>query len=246
MAAQQRLFNTALLDMSATGGGKFYPRVHTNIAETTPDGDPDVEVPLVGPANTLDENYTSGSFLTTIYSGYLQAWRAMLTDLGYADLDEFLTDIDLNLHEDFDPIYNAVFGVSLDAVNVFRKTPLEMGKIVLTGSGTGTFTDGSALGTGSGTFNGSNNSAGAQLQLYMASGATTGAPLVVNMTVLKEDGSQQTNVTGTLLIGSDVGDTVDFGTTADKFIDVVSLQFAGGEASRTVAIRQIIERQASL
>ena len=68
MAAQQQLFNQSLVDMSATGGGKFYPRVHTNIAETTPNGDPDVEVPLVGSANSLDENYKSGTFLSSIYS----------------------------------------------------------------------------------------------------------------------------------------------------------------------------------
>lgn len=246
MAAQQQLLNTALVDMAQTGGGKFYPRVHTNICDTTPNGDPDVEVPLVGPANALDENYSSGAFLSSIYSGYLQAWRGMLQDLGYADLDEFLSDIDLNLHEDFDPIYNAVFGTSLDAVNVFRKTPLEMGTITLTGSGTGTFTDGGSLGTGSGNFDGQSNSAGAQLQMYMGSGATTAAQLDINMTVLKEDGTQETNVLASLPIGSDVGDTVDIGSATDKFLDIVSLQFAGGDTGRVVGIRQIIERQPSL
>jgi hypothetical protein len=246
MAAQQQLFNTALVDMAAAGGGKYYPRVHTNICDTTPNGDPDVEVPLVGPANTLDENYSSGTFLSTIYSGYLQAWRGMLQDLGFTDLDDFLSTIDLNLHEDVDPVYNAVFGTSLDAVNVFRKTPLEMGTIVLTGSGTGTFTDGDALGTGSGTFDANTNSAAAQLQVYMGSGATTGADLDINMTCLDEDGNTVQNVLVTLPLGSDVGDTVDVETSSDKYLDVVSLQFAGGEASRTVGIRQIIERQPSL
>lgn len=246
IAAQHQLFNGALVDMAAEGGGKFYPRVHTDIANKTPKGDPDVEVPLVGPANTLDENYESGVFLSSIYSGYLQAWRGMLQDLGYADLDDFLSTINLNVHEDFNPVYQSVFGANLDAVNVFRKTPLEMGTIALTGSGTGTFTDGSALGTGSGEFDATSNSAGAQLQMYMGSGATTVTDLDINMTVLLENGSQQTNLLATLPIGSDVGDTIDIGLASDKIIDIVSLQFAGGDASRTVGIRQIIERTPSL
>jgi hypothetical protein len=246
IAAQHQLFNQSLIDMAAEGGGKFYPRVHTNICNTTPNGDPEVEVPLVGPANTLDENYASGTFLSSIYSGYLQAWRGMLQDIGYADLDDFLTTIDLNVHEDFNPVYVAVFGSNLDAVNVFRKTPLELGTVALTGSGTGTFTDGGSLGTGSGDFDSESNSAGAQFQMYMGSGATTLTDLDVNMTVLKEDGTQQTNVLATLSAGADVGDTVDIGTSADKFLDIVSLQFAGGDSGREVGIRQIIERSPSL
>lgn len=250
IAAQHQLIRDGFEAANVSGTGFFYPRIHQSLCDDpdTPLGDADIEGVLVVPANNLDQNFLSGATLSTIYGQYLRAFRTHFSAQGVTDWNGYLsdTDVDLNVHEDFNAVYNAVFGSDLDAVNVFRDTLVELGNLSLTGSGVGTFTDGDAIGTGTGSFNADSNSAGAQLQVYMGSGATTATDLDMNLTVLNEDQSQTSNVLVTLSSGSDIGDTVDIGSSSDKVIDIVSLQFAGGDSGTVVAFRQIIEREASL
>jgi len=154
---------------------------------------------------------------------------------GYSGWDTYLDTLGLNVHEDFNTVYNAINRSSLDAVNVFRSTQIDLGVFALTGSGAGTFTDGDALGTGSGKFS-ATNSAGAQMQAYVGSGSLT-VDMIMDLSVTYEDGTTASGVTATLSSGAVVGSTTNFGTSSDDIIDVTGAVFAGGTNGVSVGIR---------
>lgn len=249
IAKQHDYIRSGLEQANQSGAGYFYTRIHDGLCDDPlqPLGDAAFESALVPPADALDNNFASGTLLSSTYSAFVSAMQGYAQAQGIDDFDDWLSQLDLNVHEDFDSVYQAVTGGHLDAVNVFRKNQVEMGRVAVTSSGVGTFTDGVALGTGTGKFNPNSNSAGAQLVAYLGSGSAPSANnLVLNMTLLDEDGSQSVNNLVTIPAGYVAGQSVNIGASTDKWIDVVSCVFSGGDNGQVVAIKNIVERNASL
>jgi hypothetical protein len=249
IAKQHDYIRSGLEQANLSGAGYFYTRIHDGLCDDPlqPLGDALFEGTLVPPADDLDNNFSSGNLLSSTYGSFVAAMQGYAQANGLDDMDDWLSQLDLNVHEDFDSVYQATNGQHLDAINVFRARQVQMGRVDVSSSGVGTFTDGVALGTGTGKFNPNTNSAGAQLVAYLGSGSSPSAnDLVLNMTLTDEDSTNSVNQLVTIPAGSVAGDSVNIGTSTDKWLDVVSCVFAGGDAGQVVAIKNIIERNASL
>lgn len=255
MARQQQLIRNGFEGCVTSGvpAVPFYLRIHDGLADDTidhPNGDAIFEGATIVQADNLDRNYHSGTTLVSVFGSFMGSFNTYLSRVGRSGgLDSWLTDLDLNVHQDFNPIYRAINGQNLDAVNVFLDEPIDLATIVATGSGTGTASLGTPLGTGSGKFTdvaGSPNAAGAQLEAYVGSGAAFVNDMVINLTLKNENATEETNVLVTVPNTAAVGDAFDIGAGTDKRIEVLAIAFAGGNSGQAVGIRQKIERTISL
>lgn len=246
IAAQQQLLRDAFLDV-ASGDLGFYVRIHDFLDDKL--GDPDIEGDLVSPADDLDKDYQSGTTIGTIYSSFLRALTNHMQAQGATSIDQFLTDNDVNVHEDFHPAFEAVFGGAMQAINVFRKTPIKMGSVAFVGSGVCTFTDAQLLGTGTGTFDANSNSAASELEAVVASGAgvgvTGGVDILLKVVGTDESGTQVIASTLTISAGTALFSSFDV-PGAGTLLDVTSVQCHGGSSGDAVLIRQKIEREPQL
>lgn len=255
MARQQQLIRDGFEGCVTSGvpAVPFYLRVHDGLADDTvnhPNGDAIFEQSLIAPADNLDRNFHSGTALINVFGSFVGSFNTYLSKVGRTGgLDSWLNDLDLNVHQDFAPIYRAINGQNLDAVNVFLKDPIDLAYIDASGSGTGTANLGTPLGTGSGKFDGNAsapNAAGAQLEVYVGSGSGFSNDLDINLRLKNENTTEESNVLVTVPSSAAIGDTVDIGASTDKRIEVLAVQFAGGNAGQSVGIRQKIERTVSL
>lgn len=236
--------------LTNTSGIGYYVLVHGPLPFA---GDFEVENDLIVAANQTDVDMVFNEAATTFFTNMINALNNHVVARGQAasiaSMDDYLNQSGINVHELYNESHNAVVGSDLNAVNVFRDDEILMATVETTASGVGTFTDGEALGTGTGSFvrdtgpgqTTTPNSAEQSIKYIVE--ADIGAPndLVINVVGTNEQGNtvaeQVTIPSGTL---SGVGATI--GPSQRKYLDVTAVQFAGGNAGSKVQIRSIVER----
>ena len=237
LACEQQVLSAAV--DAVASGTPWYQRVHAPLGDVL--GDPDVEKDLVTGAVALDRDYRSGTLLSTIYSGWVRDFVRHTQNQGSTNLDDFLSTRGINVHQDFNPLYASVFGSSLDAVNVYRNSEIVMGTVDYTGSGVCTFTDGSALGTGSGTFS-DTNTAAASLKAKVTSAGGIGGNDVIIKVVGTDESSNEVIATTTTIPSSSALDTEVNITTSAPLVDVTAIQCHGGTNLDQIEVLNIVER----
>jgi len=149
MAKQHELLVAAYATANAAGGGRFYPRIHQAAAS---DGSQfDVEDDLINSANVLDSaKITDSNLATHIWRDMVSSLRAHASNESYASFDALISGQGVNVSNEFATVHEEVIGSKLDAINVFTPTEVLAGTVDFTGSGIATYTDGIAIGSGSG------------------------------------------------------------------------------------------------
>jgi len=252
VAKQAQILEDAVL--LATSGIGYYIKVHGPLDF---EGDFEVENDLILAANETDINLVfdgaAASYLSNIVTS-LNSHVQFRAD-SVASLNDYLNVSGINVHELYAVTHNAVLGQLLDAVNVFRDDEIEMAKVAITSSGVGTFTDCDLLGTGTGLFSRDTgdpdvtpNSGAQQLQVLVASGIDVTNDLIINaIGVGENDGDgNPTAVSAQVTVpsSSPVGTKFNLGT--DYFLDVTTVQFAGGNSGDVVTVRSRVERNIGL
>lgn len=173
----------------------------------------------------------------------VNAFDTHTQNVGGVSFDTYLTRSGLNVANTFALDYLYIRGTSLSATNVFSEVDVPMGSIqqVTSGSGVWAFTDGQALGTGSGDFSATNHCA-QQLLAYLGSGVTVSGTVTLTVTATKEDGSSASkNVSFTTADPANTHKAI--ATTADQFLDVTNITATGiTNTTTTVFVRQVRER----
>jgi len=243
VAAFKNGFNSAVLS-----GTRYYIRVHDGVG--APPGDYDVENALITPSNTVDQNTFSGSFFRTTYQDLVTALENHVIAKNAVSFDSFLNTSGVNVHPDFDEVWNRVKGSHLLARNVFfSDANISMATFESTGSGTGTFTDGTQVGTGSITTKyvpGTSNYAAAKA--VAVPNQNVGADIVLNIQLLKENLAGGTvvdsaNVSITSGTASGTQFQVNVGT---DYLDVTNIVAAGGDGDDVFTVFALKEREVNL
>jgi hypothetical protein len=237
LAAQGALFNAAIAGSGLAGGGECFDRV--SATETY-----EVERDLITPCRNWDKGMSG----TDIFGG-LSTLRTLMSSLGghvatvgSLTMDQYLTRSGVNVANTFADMYSATTNVTLSSVNVFSEVDVEMGSVAHLGSDVWAFTDGTALGTGSGAYSATNHAA-QQLLAYLGSGVTVAGNITVTATLKKEDGTTGTNTVA--FTAADPANTHKvIGSASDQYIDIVNLTAAssGLTGTPTIFVRQIRER----
>ena len=164
-------------------------------------------------------------------------------NVGGVSFDTFLSRSGLNVADTFGKVYFYIKGQNLSAVNVFSEKDILMGQITQLVSGTGiwAFTDGTVLGTGSGSMSETNHAA-QQLLAYLGSGVTVSNSVTLTITGTKEDGSSiQRNVSFSSADPANTHKAV--GAATDAVLDVTNITATGVDsATPTIFVRNLRER----
>lgn len=243
LAAQAKLLADAMTAAQAVGGGYYYPRIHGGVAAA---GNYDVEDALIDSANDLDVNTMSGTVFPDIFRDMINAHEAHVIDEGASSLDAFLNTSGIDVDVYYEDVYYLSKGSHLEGRNVFSDVEHLMGTIDVTSSGVATFTDGEAVGTGTGDA-GPNNHAAAHINVV--AGNDIVADLVLDVRLLEEDpddGSVATSVNVTVSSGVIEGQEVSVGAADDKYLDVTDVVVAGGTALDQLTLVSDISRVPAL
>jgi len=147
----------AAINSGQNTGTKLYPRIHTGVPTN---GDFEVENALINSANDIDTNSISGSTFRATYTSFLQDLETHVLNNNADSFDSWLNTSGLNVHEDFEDIWFQVKGTRLDSRNVFFPDEnILAASYAALSSGTGTFTAGTDVGTGSGKVSSTNYAA---------------------------------------------------------------------------------------
>lgn len=241
LAKQILLIEAGLAAASAEGGGDHFERV-------TLTDDYHIEVALITPAHNLDEALATinafGSFSTA--AAYISAIEAHYRTVGgVSNLAALLTMSGVTVSDAFWRAANLYAGMNLPATQVFTDVAVELGSIVRAG-GSWTFTDGLAIGAGSGNASATNH-APQNIEAYVPAAITIGAASVnINVTVLEDDGI--TTSTRQILVpnGSSAGTTVVVTSGTDLALDVTNVTVLGGTNGDQVKFRSIPTRSVAL
>lgn len=215
------------------GGTGYYDRV-------TASDDPSVELPLGPAAYSVDQAIASGAFYQSLQIELVQGLRQHLqrvpdegeTKEVYATIDEWLTAVEWRVPSWFNELVFRATGSRLSAANVYDDV-VEMGTFAVTGSGTGTFTDGSALSAYTG---------GNELEAYVPADKTA-TNVALNVTCKLPSGN--TEVKQITVDGAE-GTTVDIGD-GDIYTDITAVAIAsGGSNGEQVKFRSKLDRALAL
>lgn len=248
VAKQSILLENSVLE--STSGLGYYRRVHGPLPDT---GDFELENDLILAANNTDNKFVFSNAATTFLNEILTSLNTHVGIRGGANVnsvDDYLTRSGINVHELYAVSHSAVLGADLSAVNVFRDDEIEFANLEITSSGVGTFSDCDKLGTGSGSFvrdtndpNTTPNSAAQQAEVFVASGIGSGNNLIVNVIGTSETGVALDNQ---VTIPLSTAQGTKFSLGSDEYLDVTTIQFAGGNASDVVTVRSKVERNVGL
>ena len=221
---QRDAADVGLGDGSGSSSGSY--GALTNMNRILGLGDVDQETALLAPSEAVYSELKTASRLTL--------WDRLLRalDAHVAGIDTFLTGEGERVCPQFKEVYEGALGVVLSARNTFTPEVDPMATFDVTGSGAGTFTDGSAI---------INTSyADAHLTLYTST-AIGGAQIVATVFVTEWDGTATSkDVTIPASTGSDV--EFDVGIAADKYIDVTNITITGGTNGEQFKIKAKVER----
>lgn len=223
IAKQFDLMYDAMVLATGQGGGYHYTRI-------TASDDYDVEQELGADLYDLDNtDLTYSVALVPTFRDAINALENHVRAQGYTSLDGFLTDESLHVSSEFADIYYYVKNTRLSANNVFPPV-VEMGRFQVIAAASGLFTDGSALGTGSGSYDGSHYAA-AEIEAYIPSGVTIGSvDLHITLNCVEPDGDPAINIVIPAL--STYGDTVSIGSGV--YLDITSASFTTPDSPTTV------------
>jgi len=235
-------FNAAV-----ASGTKYYIRVHNGVG--APAGDYDVENALITPCNTLDQNTFSGTFFRTTFQDVINALDTHVLAKNAASFDSFLNISGINVHPNFDEVWHKIKSTHLLARNVFfADANISVATFTSTGSGTGTFTEGTAVGTSpdSRYAPGTSNYAGAKL--VVVPNQNVGANITLNLQLLKENsaGGTTTGSTNIAITSGALSGTQFVVDSGNPYLDVTNMVAAGGDGDDVFTVLAIRERTIAL
>ena len=203
------------------------------------------ETTLGSAAKTLDENGISNSVLASTVFGTVckshDTHVKTVTGVSSNTLDTLLTNSGINVSSDYEEVYYYSTGRHLSANNTYYQGEYIVGAVNSTSSGVGSFTDGDAIGIGSGSVSADGNTyAAAQLKCIVTSGIGSN-DLLLKLHVTEED-TTETTINVTIGNALTVGDEVEVGTSSNKYIDVTNIEIAGGNNGDGVIVKNIPER----
>lgn len=237
---------------SGPGGNKYYPRIHNSASI---DGDYDLENALIDSANAIDQNTISGSLFKSVYSSFVQSLSTHVTDHRAASFDSYMNISGLNIHPDAEDVFYQSTGQHLDAVNVFFTSPnVLVASYFPTGSGTGVFAGGTAIGTGSGKVSLTNHAAA---KFVLVPIGNTTAATQINLRLLREDGGSTGSTASfdNILVGNGVASGTQFAVKnwdlsgvglSNTFLDCNNIVAAGGASGNGFRVYALMERSISL
>lgn len=164
---------------------------------------------------------------TTNLATYFSAFNAAVTRHIGGDVNTWLALGSSRVHYYFRQGGNT----ALTPKNVFPPATA-LGSFAVTGSGAGTFTDGSAVDT--------SLYGGAQISVKTTH-AIGAADINLTISCLDEDGNVDT-VTGTIPDGTLINTTIELGTAADRIADVTDVEITGGTADDAFTIQTVEDR----
>ena len=244
LAKQADILATACTQAQAPGGGLYYPRIHQGVAAA---GNFPVENDLIDSANEFDANTLSGTIFPNIFTSMISAQESHVVAQKASSLDAFLNISGINVDPNYENAYFLCKGNHLNARNTFLDRQAAMGTVDLTSSGVGTFTDGEAIGTGTGKTSDTNHAAAELDAIPMV---TIGANnLVLAVQLLAEiypDGSVAASRNVTIPTGTTSGVPTQVGSAGEAFLDITNVILAGGNASDQVVFVSRKERTRAL
>lgn len=222
------------------GLGWHYTRVHSGVGL----GDSDVEEDLVAAAADLDEDFENEDSFSLVFRSWVNALDTHVRNQGSNGLDAFLETSGINVHDYFAEVFEAVKGSKLSAINVFCPRELTLASLCPAGSGTGAWSDGDVLGTGSGDVSDTNHAAAKLVAEIRNSTLCSG--IEIDLCLTKEDGTSEWK-TVHINAGAVAGDRTDVGThPGDAYLDCTNVVFTGGCSGICVDIKSEVERAIAL
>lgn len=244
LAKQFQIFRDAIAAASASGTS------HYNIAAAEAENNYSMINALADNYSTFDTAIASESTLLRNVLAYaINADVSHATTEGASSLDAWLSRSGIDVHEYYADAYYMVKGSRMQAVNVFKAVPVHLASYHGTDSGVGTFTAGTALGTGSGTQS-STNFCGEQIEVYVASGL--GASDIQFKLRVTAEGGTGSYVNVTVPASSPAGTIVDVGSSSDAYVSIdttlcsVAGGTAGGASANSVIFRSKLKRTIAL
>jgi hypothetical protein len=251
MASQVAVLKFAI-NSGVNNGTPYYKRVHTGVPT---DGDYSVENALITAANALDTNTISGTLFKSMYTTVVNGLEQHVVDAGAESFDSWLDISGINVHPNFNDAWFSVKGSHLNAVNVFHPNDnLLVASFVSTNSGVGTYTAGTALGTGTGSTSLTNRAAA---KFVLIPVQTLASEVHVNLRLTREAG-QSTGSTADsfnirLINGTISGTQVPVGNwhlsgvnNRNTFLNCDNIIALGGGASDAFRVYGLREREIRL
>lgn len=219
--------------------------------------DPDVEIPTLAPYKIVDSD---------LLPGFAARWGTQLPNViggmeGHFNMrgpsgavlqaggwDGYLTDNNIRVSQYFGDLFFACKGYYMIANNVFSEGDDQFASITLAAGPTVVFTDGVNYGSGDAA-NPANDVFFAATQLRVVV-VTKGANNLDIRLGVKDVNNNPTTIDVTVPAGSAPGTIVPVGTSANRFLDVISAAFvpAGstGTVGDSITVRNLKERQVVL
>ena len=235
VSKQVELLAAAVTSASAAGTGLFYPKIHAGIPVT---GLFRTEDDLISSANALDTSkLTNATVLPNIYRDFVNDLNTHASNESFTDLNTLLSGVGINVDPDFDEAYYQVRSAHLWGENVFADALVTLATVDFTGSGIASFSDGSAMGSGSHAATSATNRAAAMLHAKVTSAGGIGGTNVILDVRLTNENNVSTSRNVTIPSGSALNAIVSVGTSGtDFFRDVTNVVVAGGTNGDQVKI----------
>ena len=248
IAAQAQFLQSGLLQANQdVVDGRFFDRI-------TESDDPDIELDLLGTYRALDVNFSTSEEFRRIFGTAVASLQNHVIRTTGRDMNTYFTTSGIQVAHDFARVFNASRGSELTANNTFGDSVDPMWTISFTGSGTGTSTDGGAVGTGGTSLHSDTatialpkgNHGPEQLEVIVESGTAT-EPIQLDIQGKNRAGTIVNAPAFTIVAGNVTpGYTQDVGTSTDLFLDVTRVQFNGGASTDKIRIRSKVLRVVSL
>jgi len=254
IAYQYDQIRTAFESINLTGAGNAGTLYFESVTATD---DPDVEIPLVNPAEIADNDFV----LNTIFrAGFvdlqnvLRAMDAHFARVGFTGgWDEYLLVKDERVSDHFNQVFWCAKNSQwMLAVDVFSEGDDTFATLEVLAGPILDFTDGINYGTGAQTNLASgSNFAATQLRVVVEVVGGIGPGMAADLDILlgvKDLNDSPTTIAVTVPAGSVVGDSIDVGTATDRFLDVTGAVFNGdqGTVGDRVTVRNKKERDISV
>lgn len=252
-AQQYNLLQVAFGDANQEGGGWYFDRASS--AASAPD--PQIEIPLGRPYEDVDDD-VEVDFAIRNGTRMANIVNAMLVHFNERDgsgnalqpggWDGYATTQNVRYSDWFNKLYFAIKDQYLLANNVFSEGDDVFGTVeIVSGPGID-FTDGVNYGTGAATnLATGGNYAATQLKVVVQSFGASELDLRLRV---KDINNLPTTIDVTIPASSPVGTEISVGSTSDRFLDVMSVEFIPfsdyGTLGDTVTIQNVKERQIAL
>lgn len=249
-AYQYNQVKEILAAISAEGLGYYFDTVSAT-------GDADVEVPLDGPYETVDDDFdvniavSSGLKLGTVVwamQGHFNRRDSNGDLLQVGGWDGYLTGKDVRVSQYFGELFFAVTGYYMLANNVFSEGSNEFAQLEIIAGPVMQFTDGVNYGDGS-PENPANGTYFAATQLKVSVVSMGAINIDVRLQV-KDKFDNLTTIDVTIPGGSVPGTEVSIGTASNRFLDVVNASFVPsgntGTAGDVIKVMNLKDRQVQL